>query len=159
MANVRAMGRGKLFCDGSSNLGNYTYILNRGSVVPCEWSLPHYLVWVALATYWIFLLVWARKLDTCCCLLLLLPPPVFSLFTHPFLESGLRFSLSLCFHFFTCFLPASLHPLLSSLPPLLSSVPFVWVPFILKSVLELTPACLFPAALNWQFGKRRLQFP
>lgn len=58
------------------------------------------------------------------------------------------------------FSPASFQCLCTlSLLPLLSSVPFVCIPFILKTILELTPGCLFPAALNWQFGKRRLQFP
>lgn len=50
---------------------------------------------------------------------------------------------------FQCLCTLSLPPLLSS--RLLSSVPFVSVLFILKSVLELTPGCLFPAAVNWRF--------
>lgn len=51
----------------------------------------------------------------------------------------------------------SLHPFPPSLPP--HFCPFVCIPFILESVLELTPGCLFPAALNCRFGTRRLQFP
>ena len=82
----------------------------------------------------------------------------FSLFNYIFLESGLRFFLSPLSSFFHL-LSSSVFVPSRALPPLLSSVLFVCIPFILKSVLELTRGCLFPPALNWRLGKRRLQFP
>lgn len=99
-----------------------------------------------------------NELEICYCLGLLppLPPPPSISFTQLFLVWAQIFPFPSVF----IFSPASFQCLCTfSLPPLLSSVPFVCIPFISKPISELTPGCLFPAALNWRFGKRRLQFP
>lgn len=64
-----------------------------------------------------FPVVWTNKLQICSCLGLLppLPPPPPISFAHPFLVWAQIFSFP-CLHFFTCFLPVSLHLLPPSSP-------------------------------------------